>query len=109
MGSVTSSCRARPAATAPGRCLWRSHSLPAMMTSHLIKAWSSHPTGAYGGYEPDGIWGGTRGGACAPVPLASMLLRSAQRAEPRAHFLGEQLGLFPRREVAAFGDLIVVD
>src|SRR3712207_4515997 len=36
-------------------------------------------------------------------------LRLAQRSEPRAELLGEQLGLFPGRKVTTFFDLVEVD
>src|SRR5215213_4841326 len=40
---------------------------------------------------------------------ATPSLRLAQRSERRAELLGEQLGLFPGREVTAFFDLVEID
>src|SRR6266481_8692807 len=48
----------------------------------------------------------------APVTITVfrlLAIRSAQRFEPRAKFGHEDLRLFPRREVSAFVDLVVVD
>src|SRR5499427_10723592 len=47
--------------------------------------------------------------AVARLSLVRLALRSAQCAERRADFFGEQLRLFPGGEVAALVDLVVVD
>src|SRR3712207_2421995 len=53
--------------------------------------------------EGGSVEGGAHGVRVTPS------LRLAQRSEPRAELLGEQLGLFPGREVAALVDLVEVD
>src|SRR5215471_11006779 len=45
----------------------------------------------------------------AGLSLSGLALRSAQCAERRADLFGEELRLFPGGEVAALGDLVVVD
>ena len=47
--------------------------------------------------------------ACVRAQCAALLSKLPQRFEGRAHFADEQFRLFPRREVGAFGELVVVD
>src|SRR5689334_5241925 len=54
--------------------------------------------------------GAAGGGKAARPPCGPFALgRLPQRAERRAKLRGEQLGLLPRREVAAFVEPVVVD